>query len=290
MTDKPRVVSACMKRIIRANGRTQKPLISGSLTATLGDDLAYKSGSFDGRCIAEVRGGHLLIRWNGPAGYCWKLLLRHLNITPCEHDNYGFQLIRPDTKTPIVSIITDNETDYHHWTTTIAGQLLSQTPLENIKYLDILGIVKDEPPYRRHSSIDAPTRILSKQKKTSLDMQEVNNNSILPLFSSRMFKKNVSNLPDLIRECERSRGSHLDEFYNYVPVKQKRMMFESSLRCTSQSVNDLHYIPISHHNNTKSKSLNNLNQSSVPVKDICRYFESKFNVNEKSSMQFRSLH
>ncbi|XP_015369183.1 PREDICTED: uncharacterized protein LOC107165460 [Diuraphis noxia] len=109
MTEKPRVVSACMKRIIRTNGRTQqRPLISGLVTATLGDDSACAAAgdeTFSGRSVAEVRAGHLLIRWDGPAGYCWKLFLRYLNLTATEHATYGFSLIRPGSNSPIVTVV-----------------------------------------------------------------------------------------------------------------------------------------------------------------------------------------
>ncbi|VVC37446.1 Hypothetical protein CINCED_3A018658 [Cinara cedri] len=297
MTEKPRVVSACMKRIIRAcNGRAQqKPLISGSVTTTLGDSSAAGSDggrlgeTFNGRSVAEVRDGHLLVRWDGPAGYCWKLQLRHLNLVPSEHATYGFSLVRPGCKSPIVTVIVDNETDYHHWTMTIAGQLLSQTPLEDVKYLDILGIVTDRAPYRPLSSTDSFMSEL-KNKKTNLDnMQEVNNN-LMPLIGSRIYKKNISHLPDLIRECEQSYRSKLvNEFSNFIPVKQKRKMFEGLQMCSSKSVDNLHGLS-PHSENIKSKSMHNLDTSTMPVKDICRYFEKRFNDNEKSTVQFRSLY
>lgn len=119
-------------------------------------------------------------------------------------------------------------------------------------------------------------------------MQEVNNN-LIPLYGTRMYKKNVSHLPDLIRECEQSRRSPIDDFSNFVPVKQKRMMFEGSLICSSKSVDNLHDIP-THTANVKSKSMHNLDLSAVPVKDICRYFENRFNANEKKNVKFRSLY
>lgn len=87
------------------------------MTATLGDHATCAAAgdddgggdrsddTFNGRCVAEVRDGHLLIRWDGPSGYCWKLLLRHLNLTPSEHATYGFSLARPECKSPIVSVL-----------------------------------------------------------------------------------------------------------------------------------------------------------------------------------------
>lgn len=184
----------------------------------------------------------------------------------------------------------DTETDYHRWTTTIAGQLLSQTPLENVKYLDILGIVSDHTPCRQYSASDSITVSASKPKNTTLDVQEVNNNHISPCGAGmRLYKKNVSHLPDLIRECEQSRRSTANEFSNFVPVKQKRMMFEGSHMCSSKSVDNLHHLsPFTA--KMKSKSMYNLDLSAVPVKDICRYFESRFNTNEKNTIKFRSLH
>ncbi|XP_025199657.1 uncharacterized protein LOC112597703 [Melanaphis sacchari] len=293
MNEKPRVVSACMKRIIRTNGRAQqRPLISGSVTATLGDDSACAGAgdeTFSGRSVAEVRAGHLLVRWNGPAGYCWKLLLRYLNLTATEHATYGFSLVRPGSKTPIVTIVVDTDTDYHHWTTTIAGQLLSQTPLDDVKYLDILGIVTDHAPLRRYSSTDSLMTSASKYKRTSLDTQEINNNH---LFGPRVYKKNVSHLPDLIRECEQLRNrTPINEFSEVIPVKQKCKIFEESLICSSKSVENLHGLS-SHITNIKSRSMNNLDLDlrAVPVKDICRYFESRFNSNEPKTIQFRSLY
>lgn len=167
---------------------------------------------------------------------------------------------------------------------------MSQTPLEDVKYLDILGIVSDRRPCRRHSSTDSSTKSALKHKKTSLDIQEVNNNHI-PMFGSRMYKKNVSNLPDLIKECEQSRRSPINEFTDFTPVKQKRMMFEGSLICSSKSVDNLHNLSI-HTANIKSnsRSLHNLDLCVVPVKDICRFFESRFNANERKPIQFRSLY
>lgn len=169
---------------------------------------------------------------------------------------------------------------------TIAGQLLSQTPLEDVKYLDILGIVTDRSPLRRHSSTDSLTTILSKQKKRSLDLQEVNNNQNLSFGSPCVNEKNVSHLPDLIRECEQSRRLPINEFSDFIPVRQKLKMFE---RCTSKSVQNL--TECSRTDTVKSyRSMQNLDLISVPVKDICRYFESRFNANEKNIKQFRSLY
>lgn len=121
-------------------------------------------------------------------------------------------------------------------------------------------------------------------------MQEVNNNQ-MPLFNTQnIYKKNVSHLPDLIRECEQSRRLPVDEFSDFVPVKQKRKIFEGSLMCTSKSVQNLHDIS-SHTGNIKSsRSMHNLDLRTVPVKDICRYFESRFNANEKNTVKFRSLY
>lgn len=183
----------------------------------------------------------------------------------------------------------DTETDFHHWTTTIAGQLLSQTPLEDVKYLDILGIVTDRTPCRRHSSTNLLTKSASKHKKTSLDMQEVNNNVVMPSFGSHVYKKSISNLPDLIQECEQSRRLPVMEFSDFIPVKQKLMMFERSLQCSSKSVDNLHSLSPRATDN-KSSSMHNLDLSPVAVKDICRYFESRVKTNEKNNVKFRSLY
>jgi len=83
---------------------------AGSVTAALGDDDSAcdrvdDDGTFNGRCVAEVRDGHLLIRWDSPSGCCWKLLLRHMNLVPSEHATYGFSLVRPGCKSPIVSVV-----------------------------------------------------------------------------------------------------------------------------------------------------------------------------------------
>jgi len=81
---------------------------AGLVTATLGDDSACAAAgdeTFSGRSVAEVRAGHLLVRWDGPAGYCWKLLLRYLNLTATEHATYGFSLVRPGSISPIVTVV-----------------------------------------------------------------------------------------------------------------------------------------------------------------------------------------
>lgn len=182
----------------------------------------------------------------------------------------------------------DTETDYHHWTTTIAGQLLSQTPLEEVKYLDILGIVTDRTPCRQHSSTNSLTESAPKHKKISLDVREVNNNA-MPSLGSHVYKKSISNLPDLIRECEQSRRLPIIKFSDFIPVKQKLMMFERSLQCPSKSVDNLHCLS-PRAPDTKSSSMHNLDLSPVAVKDICRYFESRVKTNEKDNVKFRSLY
>lgn len=93
-------------------------IIIGSVTATLGDDSIYAASgdesdeTFSGRSVAEVRDGHLLIKWEGSAGYCWKLLLRYLNLTPSEHATFGFNLVRPGCKSPIVTVTVSTITGY----------------------------------------------------------------------------------------------------------------------------------------------------------------------------------
>lgn len=106
-------------------------ILIGSVMATLGDDSAActavnddgssssssNSGgdvTFSGRSVAEVRDGHLLIRWDGPAGYCWKLLLRYLNLTPSEHAVYGFNLVRPGCESPIIAIVVSIWIYFHY--------------------------------------------------------------------------------------------------------------------------------------------------------------------------------
>lgn len=182
----------------------------------------------------------------------------------------------------------DTEVDYHQWTMTIAGQLLSQTPLEDVKYLDILGIVTNHTPLRRYSSTNTLT-CKSKYKTSSPNIQEEVNNNELPIFGSRMYKKNVSHLPDLIRECEQLRRSPIIEFSDFTPVKQKCKMFEDTLIVSAKSVENLHNLS-SQQRNVTSKSLYNLDLCAVPVKDICRYFESRFNANNTNSTKFRSLY
>jgi len=206
---------------------------------------------------------------------------------------------------------------------TLAVELMRQTPLEAIRFLDILGITAtiattrgygDEAGCTRGESSEDSDVSIRNSPKDSL-MRET---SHLPQEQSE-FKcqrgrtKQRVRVMNSVSECGEKRpvraqssdpvrkmsdsDSELDEVDekemaallrrcqqvdSYVPVREKRRLFESLCRrgrrlaqssdnlCSTAGVAE---VKLGH--KKRARSLHDLSRSSVAVRDICRYFETR---------------
>ncbi|XP_075236488.1 uncharacterized protein LOC142333343 isoform X2 [Lycorma delicatula] len=156
---KPRVIAAEVKTPNQQSDhqKTQsKPHIAGEL------DLVGETTSEPH--YVEVRDGTLLLypgrEPHGPA--LWRLPLRRLNLQPAASGRpRGFSLSRHGESVPLATFQVGSDVDYERWVKTLAAELMRQTPLDAVRFLDILGITatlspRSSPlPLRRTHSADS---------------------------------------------------------------------------------------------------------------------------------------
>lgn len=154
MDIKPRIISAEVKRacdhaaISATDVHASKPHIAGEL------DLVGETTSEPH--WVEVRDGHLVVyprSVNATASPVWRLPLTRLNLQPAASGRpRGFSLSRHGESVPLATFQVNNELEYERWVKTLAAELMRQTPLEAVRFLDILGITATIPP--RVSPVD----------------------------------------------------------------------------------------------------------------------------------------
>lgn len=146
MDVKPRIISAEVKRVdhssITADVHNSKPHIAGEL------DLVGETTSEPH--WVEVRDGHLVVyprSVNATSSPVWRLPLTRLNLQPAASGRpRGFSLSRHGESAPLATFQVNNELEYERWVKTLAAELMRQTPLEAVRFLDILGITATIPP------------------------------------------------------------------------------------------------------------------------------------------------
>ncbi|XP_033607254.1 uncharacterized protein LOC111864251 isoform X2 [Cryptotermes secundus] len=259
--DKPRVISEIKKS--NKNGSRQmdrKPRISGELEWAV-------DGAWELRHV-EVRNGSLVV-YSASTRPELRLPLRHLSLQPASHPR-TFSLIREHQ--PLATLQAETDEEYERWVKTLAVELMSQTPLEAIRFLDILGITatiaarrgyegegvcmrrvpgderdislrnspEDFHRPRKHAQLQrennctsnyergrAKQRVLVKNRVCDCKEKRLRAQSSDPV---RKMSDSDSELEDadekevaaLLRKCQ--------QVDNYVPVREKRRLFESLCR------------------------------------------------------------
>ncbi|XP_014255933.1 uncharacterized protein LOC106670265 [Cimex lectularius] len=260
-----------------------------------------------GRRYCVVRGGQLEI-YPGvvPGGHpTWRIPLTTMNLLPAPGPHLAFTLTRHNDNLPTVTFSVDNSNEYERWVKAIAAELMRQTPLERVRFLDILGITGSlrraqsadnlaravKPDIQRHRftkrSTDLPDVVRDLPpcyRKSRSRRRELRNSKIILSRVQSMetldaLSSSENEMNELLDRCQRT-----DE---YVPVKEKRILFETLCKGRCESP----YRPLEM---GRAHSLHDLStpirsrENCVPVKEICRLFEQKSHPSRTSEREYHS--
>ncbi|KAG5887117.1 hypothetical protein JTB14_029797 [Gonioctena quinquepunctata] len=226
-----------------------------------------------------IRSGQLFVSTahgqDGPTSF--RLPLRHLSLQAGPLPN-SISLCKGQNK--VLTLQTASERSFGQWVKTIAIELIRQTPLDAIKYLDILTIAecwkRREENYEKDWNFN---NLPSKINQTidiacnSCDKNYQNDKTVrldhpLPILEKypEVEEKYVEHL---LKKCQNSES--------YVPVKEKLFLFESLCKL-GRKVRSTEDVSLKVETSTKrARSLHDLTNlnSHIAVREICKYFENK---------------
>lgn len=187
---------------------------------------------------------------------------------------------------------------FHEWVNAVAIELIRQTPLGDVKYLDILTFqdnwnlpesncdkdcnFNDSCASQSDSSIHCDTCDHDRQFNNSYP-------SASPLRTDLSSEEDVAieekHVQDLLKRCQNTES--------YVPVKDKLILFESLCKL-GRKVGNADDGPSRTASSKRAKSLNDLSHnlgSHKAVREICKYFENKKNsvCNSRSTLKIQRL-
>lgn len=267
----PRVISEVRKVPEDAGIVAREPLrarISGNLLVSIGLDASSSSR----RVI--IRGGYIHVTALLQASPGFRLPLRHLSIRAGTAP-YSLCLVKGQTVLLTLTIPTDRL--FEIWLKTLAIEIIRQTPLESVKYLDILTLT--DPKYRppSTSSIIVP----SKQQEpcpicpnaANSTLTDINRNNLQSIVPNT--KVECQRVAVLLQKCQSAES--------YVPVKEKLVLFESLCRigrvsCPSEELTVVLSSTVNSKNVSKrARSMHDLSYcfTNAGVREICKYFETK---------------
>lgn len=302
----PRVISEIRKAAdpVRDNFIQFRPKISADLLVLIGSDPRWQPRR------VQVRAGQLQL---SPVQGCFSLAkqndlgtripLRHLSLQAGSTPN-SLALVRG--KTILLTLQTPDERQFDLWVKLIAIEIIRQTPLEDVKYLDVFSLTTKEPttsaavkPVQPSSDQTNPVETslfhsddASSSSSYSPDSTASSESSVCTTckpvihFDEWDVNKNIVNVNNnivtaksgyadtvevLLKKCQSSES--------YVPVKEKLMLFESLCRIgrgrSSEDVSmaRLAIVGVS----KRTRSLHDLTYcfTSGGVREICKYFETK---------------
>lgn len=278
----PRVISEIRKTcgsyyFSPANFRAK---ISGDLLLKIGNDKNWWPRKVSVRC------GQLLVSssCSQTGSLSLRLPLRHLSLQAGPLPN-SLSLCKGQNK--VLTIQTADEESFREWVKTIAIELIRQTPLDAIKYLDIFTIAdcwkRREPTYHKDWNFNYTTQKSQQSPEPvckSCEQNQISTSLQEPLkVPSEVEEKYVE---DLLKKCQ--------DTQNYVPVKEKLFLFESlcKLRRKVRSTEDVSEKVDSITKRARSlHDLSNLNSQNA-VRQICKYFENKNNDDQPTKRLVKS--
>ncbi|XP_018576401.1 uncharacterized protein LOC108914954 [Anoplophora glabripennis] len=261
-----------------------------------------------------VRGGQLHVATahgeDGPSSL--KLPLRHLSLQAGPLPN-SLSLCRGQNI--VLTLQTASQRAFDEWVKTIAIELIRQTPLDAIKYLDILTIAdcwkRREESYEKDwnfnncVSVDAKPETNCGTCKNHCEKININKTTVTANDNSTTISKipertaktvaivEEQHVEDLLKKCQ--------NVENYVPVKEKLFLFESLCKY-GRKVRSTEDVSLKVDTGTKrARSLHDLTNlnSHIAVREICKYFEKKncsqdennvVNCKTRPDLQFNDLY
>ncbi|XP_064213696.1 uncharacterized protein LOC100142429 isoform X2 [Tribolium castaneum] len=178
-----------------------------------------------------------------------RLPLRHLSLQAGALPN-SLSLCRGEDV--VLTIQTANERSFEIWVKTIAIELIRQTPLEAVKYLDIFTLASC---WGRKTPKDCNSNYIEPPAENPCTVCVTN-----------IEEKNIENL---LKKCQNAES--------YVPVKEKLILFESLCKL-GRKVRSTEDVSCRAANGTKrARSMHDLSNFSPhsAVREICKYFEIK---------------
>lgn len=184
---------------------------------------------------------------------------------------------------------------FDEWVKAVAIELIRQTPLGDVKYLDIFTFQDNWNPQDSNCDKDwnFNDNCAPQSNSRCCDICDKNNQfnnsypSTSPLRTDSSFEEDVAieekYVQDLLRRCQNTES--------YVPVKDKLFLFESlcKLGRKVRSTEDV-ASRVGPTGNKRAKSLNDLSHSlgsHNAVREICKYFENKNNSSFDSRSAFK---
>lgn len=300
----PRVISEVRKVPEVAGIVAREPLrarISGNLEVSIGLDSSCSSRK------VIIRGGyiHVALLQSSPG---FRLPLRHLSIRA---GPVPFSLCLVKGQTVLLTLKIPTDRLFEIWLKTLAIEIIRQTPLEAVKYLDILTLT--DPKYRNiNSTIPQQKSIpINNDQQQSEQQTNITNNYqicdlqqqtcfICPTGNNSLTDINRNNVclsanynqivPSTNPPVERQRVAVLlkkcQSAESYVPVKEKLVLFESLCRMgrisnpTGLTEDLLLSSSVNGQTNNVSKRARSMHDLSycftnAGVREICKYFETK---------------
>lgn len=194
---------------------------------------------------------------------------------------------------------TSTRSAFDEWVKAVAIELIRQTPLGDVKYLDIFTF--QESWNQQNTNCDKDWNFndscASQSNTRYCDLCDKNsqlNNSYpptSPLRTDSSFDEDVAieekYVQDLLRKCQNTES--------YVPVKDKLCLFETLCKL-GRKVRSTEDVPskVDASSNKRAKSLNDLSHnigSQNVVREICKYFENKktSSYDSRSSLKIHRL-
>lgn len=204
----PRIVSACVKKnsiptVDPKDNPIIKPYVAGDLEIINNRSCPpHRSWRY-----AEIREGCLLLykMEDGRKVFDFRILLRNLNLRIDPNCLYRFSLLRRGDQLPVATFQVPDGQDSSRWLKNLAIQIIINTPLNAVKFLDVLDILeefkKQKQSLQQSSNNELKSRLyddcstLEKTKQHDNDDDDRNDRTI---------KKNIDEF-----DCNRSKISSL---------------------------------------------------------------------------------
>lgn len=200
-----------------------------------------------------------------------------------------------------------NQREFDNWVRTIAIELIRQTPLDAIKYLDIFTLTPQKKSNKNdriikdcnHNCLLTPIINEKKQTPTENGHFDENRNICLSEDKATNFRLQNPKTTELhvtksIDEDEQTVELLLKKCQNsdsYVPVKEKLKLFESLCRLGRYNEDTTANVKYA---SKRTRSLHDLSYSenlphNAGVKQICKYFETKSGENKTKDIKYNTI-